>query len=66
MTKPILTLQPSEGIVVQSAAQIYAAYIAAGRVPEGSEKDWIRRSIQEAFLIARVVDESVQSDKELG
>lgn len=65
MSKPVLSLQPSEGIVVQSAAQIYAAYLVAGRVKEGSEKEWLRRSIQEALLIARVVDESVQSDKEL-
>ena len=29
-----LKLQHSESVVVQAAAQIYAAYIATGRVPE--------------------------------
>ena len=66
MSKPKLSLQPSEGIVVRSAAQIYAAYITVGRVAEGTERDWIQRSIKEAFLIARLTDEAVQSDAELG
>lgn len=66
MTKPKLSLQSSEGIVVQSAAQIYAAYIAAGRVTEGREREWIQRSIREAFLIAQMTDEAIESDSELG
>ena len=37
MNKSHLRLQPSEGIVVHAASRIYAAYIAAGRVPEGEE-----------------------------
>ena len=65
MKKPSLSLQPSEGIVVRSAAQIYAAYIAAGRVVEGTEREWMERAIREAFLIARLTDEAVQSDTEL-
>jgi hypothetical protein len=58
-------LQPSEGIVAQAAATIYAAYIAAGRVPEGQEHAWIRRSIQESFTIARLTDEALHSDGEV-
>ena len=34
MDKTYLRLQPSEATVTQAAAQIYAAYIAAGRVPD--------------------------------
>jgi len=65
MSRPTLTLQPSEAIVAQSAANIYAAYIAAGRVPAGQEPEWIRRSIQEAFTITRLTDEAIQSDSEV-
>ena len=65
MAKPYIALQPSEGIIVGAAADIYSAYISAGRVPEGSEKEWMDRSIREAIRIAKVVDESLQSDNEM-
>ena len=65
MSRPTLLLQPSEGVVAQSAATIYAAYIAAGRIPAGQEHEWIRRSIQEAFTIARLTDEAIHSDGEM-
>jgi hypothetical protein len=65
MAKPYLALQQSEGVIVQSAARIYAAYIAAGRVPEGSEQEWMDRSIREALRIARVTDETIQADGEM-
>jgi hypothetical protein len=64
--KQYLKLEVSEGIVVQVAGQIYSAYIAAGRVTEDSEKEWMNRSVREALRIARVVDDTVQSDGELG
>lgn len=63
--KPYLTLQPSEMVVVQSAANIYAAYVAIGRVEEGREREWMDRSIREAIRIARVTDETIQADAEL-
>ena len=66
MSKPFLSLQPSEMVVAQSAANIYAAYIAAGRVAEGKEQDWMRRAIGEAFTIARLTDEAIHSDTEMG
>ncbi|MBX3399371.1 MAG: hypothetical protein KF873_11555 [Gemmataceae bacterium] len=66
MAKAFLSLQPSEMIVARSAANIYAAYIAAGRVPEGKEQDWMRRAIGEAFTIARLTDEAIHSDDEMG
>lgn len=66
MAKPKLSLQPSEGIVVRAAATIYAAYITSGRVTPGKEETWIQQSITEAFRIARLTDEAVQSDTELG
>jgi hypothetical protein len=66
MTKPKLSLQPSEAIIAESAAIIYAAYVTIGRVPENQEQRWIERSIREAVLIARLTDEAVHSDTELG
>jgi hypothetical protein len=65
MNKPSLTLQPSEAVVVQAAAAIYAAYIYAGRVEVGREKDWMQQSIQEALWIARTTDDSIRSDSEV-
>lgn len=60
-----LFLQPSEGIVVRAAADIYAAYIIAGQVEEGKEKQWRDRAIREAYDIARTTDENIVSDGEL-
>jgi hypothetical protein len=66
MVKPDVTLQPSKGIVAQAAAQIYAAYIAAGHVKADEEAEaLLKRAIREAITIARTVDTAVQSDKEL-
>ena len=44
MPRVTLTLHPSEAVVIRAAAQIYAAYITAGRVKEGSEKEWMQRA----------------------
>jgi hypothetical protein len=63
--KPILRLEVSEGIIVQVAGQIYASYIAAGKVEESAQKQWMERSIREAIQIAQTVDNAVQSDSEL-
>jgi hypothetical protein len=57
MTKSYLDLSEGEGIVVQAAAQIYAAYISSGKVREGEEKEWIRRAFKEATSFAKTVDE---------
>lgn len=66
MPRPNVTLQPSKRTVSLVAAQIYAAYIAAGHIPrEDDAQAWIDRAIREAIAIARGVDASVQSDEEL-
>ena len=65
MAKPYISLQPSEGIIIAAAANIYAAYISAGRVEDAQESEWMERSIREAIRIARTVDESIQSDAEM-
>lgn len=65
MGKAYITLQPSEQTLVQAAATIYAGYLTAGRVPEGSESDWIKKSIEDAIRIAKVTDDNVQADAEV-
>ena len=65
MAKHTLTLQPTEAVIFTASANIYAAYIAAGRVPQGQEQEWIERSIHEALLIAKRIDDSIQSDEEM-
>ena len=65
MTKPTLTLQPSKGVVTQAAAQVYAAYIANGRVKDEDTDDWMKRAIREVYSIARAVDSSFCSDNEM-
>lgn len=65
MSKPYINLQPSEAVLVQAASTIYSAYVTSGRVPEGDENEWIKRSIQDAVRIARITDENIQADKEM-
>ncbi|MCP4814382.1 MAG: hypothetical protein GY888_17885 [Planctomycetaceae bacterium] len=65
MSKSFLTLQPSEGIVIQAAAQIYAAYIQSGQVVSGQEAERMKKSIKEAMQLAKTIDEIVVSDEEM-
>lgn len=66
MSKVNISLQPSEAVVTRCASEIYAAYIASDKVAAGQEKDFMKKSIEEAIWIARTVDEAVQSDGEMG
>jgi len=65
MTKPGVTLQPSKGVLTQAAAQIYSAYVVAGCCKADETEEWLKKSIREAIAIARTIDASVVSDKEL-
>ena len=65
MAKKYLKLQHSESVVAQAASQIYAAYIISGRVSEGEEAQWMKRSIKEAAMIAQASDEAIISDDEV-
>ena len=58
-------LQNSESVVIAAAAQIYAAYIAAGRVTDGEEDQWMTRSIKEAIKITAATDDAIISDNEV-
>ena len=59
-----LSLQPSEGVVLQVAGQIYSAYVSSGKVVEGKEQQYMDRSLQEAMQLALMTDKAVQSDAE--
>ena len=60
-----LKLQISESVIVSAAAQIYSAYISAGKVTEGSEDQWMSRSIKEAIKIALATEDAIISDDEI-
>lgn len=60
-----LKLQHSESVVLQVAAQLYSAYLIAGRVKEGDEPVWMERSIREAISMAEATDAAVISDDEI-
>ena len=66
MTDHYLKLQPSEVAVVGAAGKIYAAYIASGKVAEGSEKEWVEKAVQTAVVIAERADDLVKTDTETG
>lgn len=61
-----LKLEPSEAVVVQAAAAIYAARVAAGHVDKGQETEMIVASVRDAIFIATSVDDAIQSDTEMG
>jgi hypothetical protein len=66
MPKIALSLQPSEAVVARAAATIYAAYVAAGKVADGKEEEWMGRAVKEAIWIARAADDLIVSDTEMG
>lgn len=65
MQKIKISLQPTEGLIFQAAARIYAAYLGQGKVSAGDEKKWMERALHEALQLAQLTDVRVQSDKEL-
>ena len=64
VSKPYVTLKPTEQSILTASATIYAGYVSAGRVPEGTEKECLRRSLKEAIALAQLTDESVMADGE--
>ena len=66
MTRTYISLKPSEMVITQAAATIFAAYISAELVREGSEDEWMKRAVHEAVRIAKLTDAAVTSDDETG
>jgi hypothetical protein len=59
------SLQPSEMAIFRASANIFAGYVAAGKVGESNEGEMIKRSIESAIRMASLVEKSVQSDEEM-
>lgn len=64
MSKLNLSLRPSESAVFRAAANIYAAYITAGRVTEGEEDLWMQKALRDAVRLAQATDKLIVSDGE--
>ena len=65
MNKVYLTLQATEQALVTATATIYAGYVQAGKVEDGSEASWMTRSISEALAIAKEVDDRTFAEGEM-
>ena len=65
MSRPYITLQPSEAVIVQAAAQIFAGYLASGRCSPEMEEECLRKSLKHAIRLAKSADDAVQADKEV-
>lgn len=64
MTKSYLRLQPSEGFVIDAAAQIFAAQIIAGKLTDSNRDELLKQSIRDAIRISLAVDDAIVSDGE--
>ncbi|MEE2685762.1 MAG: hypothetical protein VYB09_05580 [Planctomycetota bacterium] len=65
MNKTYLTLQGTEQALVNAASTIYAGYLQAGRVPEGEEAHWMKRSVTESLAIAKAIEELTIAEGEM-
>jgi hypothetical protein len=59
------TLQPSETAIFQAAAQLFASYVASGKVTEENENDMILKAIKTSITICSIVETNVRSDEEI-
>ncbi|MGD8986197.1 MAG: hypothetical protein PVH99_02685 [Desulfobacteraceae bacterium] len=59
------TLQPSETAIFQAAANIFASYVASGKVRDENENEMILKAIKTSITICSIVDKNVRSDEEI-
>lgn len=62
MSKISIKLEPSTSVVINAAAQIYAAYISTGQETLASDEEFVNRSVHAAVKIAQRASELVGSD----
>jgi len=65
VSKPYISLQPSEVALLQAAAQILSAHIIAGNCTSENEEEYAKNAIKRAIKMAKITDENVQADKEV-
>jgi len=59
------SLQPSESIIFQAAAKIYASYIVAGHVTDDNQAKKMKEAITASISLARQVESIVGSDAQI-
>ena len=59
------SLQPSETIIFQAAAKIYASYIVAGQVTGENQAKKMKEAITASISLARQVEGIVSSDAQI-
>jgi hypothetical protein len=59
------SLQPSESIIFQVAAKIYASYIAAGQATGENQEKKMKEAITASIYLARQVESIVGSDTQI-
>lgn len=66
MAKAHLSLDPTEMVVLQAAAAIYAGYVQRGMAHSDPAKnqELHERAVQEAIALARLTDDAVQTESE--
>ena len=62
--KVFARLKPSEMAIFRAAADIYAGYVAAGKVNESNENDMMVKAIKTSVRMADAVDNLIISDDE--
>ncbi len=65
MSRHYINLQPSEAVLVQAAAQIFAAYVSSGQCTPDKEDELLKKAIKQAIRMAQFIDDVVQADKEV-
>jgi len=63
--KHYLMLQPSEAVVAEMAATIFAAYVQSGAVKRENEDEYVAIAGNAAIKLATYVDDHVKSEGEL-
>ncbi|MBU6172537.1 MAG: hypothetical protein KGQ60_01965 [Planctomycetes bacterium] len=66
MSHTYLKLQPSEGFIIDAAAQIYSAYISSGQLNQENKELLMKEAIRTALRIALTIDETIVADEETG
>ncbi|OHB77409.1 MAG: hypothetical protein A2Z25_01230 [Planctomycetes bacterium RBG_16_55_9] len=59
------SLQPSETVIFQAAANIYASYIVAGQVTDENQTEKMKEAIGASISMARNVQSVVDSDTQM-
>ena len=59
------SLQPSESVIFQAAAKIYASYIVTGHVTGENKAKMMKEAITASISLARQVESIVSSDAQI-